>query len=408
MKILHVCCGFPISARGGVTNYVRSIAIAQSSNGHEVYVLNEELFEGINVIKYKTRISIGNIIRKKDKKSLNKLQEILEKYQFELIHIHMCLTLDWDFVEILKTHKYIVSLHDYFYLCPRIQLTRPGCFGCRGISSSCVSCFSVLERYYFLRRALRKVLGASKVASFPIKDKIIWKNWFNHYKTFLENASVLLPVSNRVKDIYENAGIRNTYKVIHIGNITANSFSKNKVKKHFGKIKLVMLSQFTEIKGGKLLCSIIKKCSNRELEFHFYGRTSDKEKIIMEQNNIINHGQYKQEDLPTILSNMDFGIVVPIWEDNAPQVVMEMLNCGLPVFATNMGGIPDFINQSNGFLFDPFDEQDIDRAVCFLNSLTFDKIDSLKNNIQRTLTPEEHCFELDSLYAETIKEYYKD
>ncbi|HFH0670583.1 TPA: hypothetical protein ACGHHM_005141, partial [Escherichia coli] len=40
-------------------------------------------------------------------------------------------------------------------------------------------------------------------------------------KTFLEGASLLLPVSEKVKEIYSKLVPNASYKVLHIGNITA-------------------------------------------------------------------------------------------------------------------------------------------------------------------------------------------
>lgn len=32
----------------------------------------------------------------------------------------MILDIDWNLYDIIKNYNYIISLHDYFYLCPRI------------------------------------------------------------------------------------------------------------------------------------------------------------------------------------------------------------------------------------------------------------------------------------------------
>ena len=112
--------------------------------------------------------------------------------------------------------------------------------------------------------------------------------------------------------------------------------------------------------------------------------------------------------LPNILSSMDMGVMTPIWEDNGPQVIMEMINNNLPVFATKMGGITDFVNSSNGFLFDPFSEEDINRAVDFLNNLSFSTILNMKKNIVPTETTSEHFVKMMRVYDNVLNNQIKE
>lgn len=400
MKILHIATGFSLDYNGGITNYVRAIAKAQFLAGNEVYVLADEgKDDGYKVIKYSSKIKRYGY-DKKDKKALYRCAQFI-KSGFDLIHIHMVLNMDWDLYKCLENEKYIVSLHDYFFICPRIQMFK-GNVSCGGAPNGCDRCISVLERYRPIRGTVKRVLGDRFVQSFPLKDKKLYINWLNHYKPLLENAQLLLPVSSRVEEIFKNFGINNEYKVLHIGNITAENFPQGTNLSDDGKIRGVLLSSMVSIKGGDLICSMLKRVQNSKLEVHFWGRANEKQCKMMSDVGIINHGPYKQTELPQILSKMDFGINVPIWEDNGPQVVMEMLNNKLPVFGTHMGGIPDFVNDKNGYLFDPYSSTEIDKAVDFLDDLTIEKILLLKNNITPTLTPQEHYFQLQKIYDELL------
>ncbi|MDX1607490.1 MAG: glycosyltransferase, partial [Candidatus Competibacterales bacterium] len=65
---------------------------------------------------------------------------------------------------------------------------------------------------------------------------------------------------------------------------------------------------------------------------------------------------YRHDDLPRLLAGRDLGVVPPIWWDNAPQVVFELLALGVPVLGTRIGGIPDFVSDGvNGLLVEPHD-----------------------------------------------------
>jgi glycosyltransferase involved in cell wall biosynthesis len=56
--------------------------------------------------------------------------------------------------------------------------------------------------------------------------------------------------------------------------------------------------------------------------------------------------------------------VCPSLEDNLPNTVMEAMACGLPVIATNVGGIPDMVEDGvNGYLVEPNDPAALAEAL---------------------------------------------
>ena len=71
-------------------------------------------------------------------------------------------------------------------------------------------------------------------------------------------------------------------------------------------------------------------------------------------------GLLDQEKLYQVYLMSDLLIVPSIWPDNAPNVICEALACGLPVIATNVGGLSELIhNEENGFLVPPKDPKAI-------------------------------------------------
>lgn len=57
-------------------------------------------------------------------------------------------------------------------------------------------------------------------------------------------------------------------------------------------------------------------------------------------------------------------LILPSTEDNCPMVVLEAMAAGVPVAASNIGGIPDLIDDGRtGYLLDPLDIESIRQAV---------------------------------------------
>lgn len=410
MKILHICTGFPINFQGGITNYVRTLANEQVNSGMNVYVLGgkaENVNEKFQYVEHSSVLippfSIGKL---EDKEALNKLEKFIKKEKFDLVHIHMMLDLDWNLVEILKYNvKYIISLHDYFFLCPRIIMMKSKKELCRKVNlKKCETCISKFEKDGRIGSVVKKVDSILNLKCFRI-DKDIINLRYKNFKNLLENANLLLPVSNRVKEIYEDSGINGKYKVLHIGNSSANNFEKfNKnLYKNNTKIKIVMLGTLSEHKGSDILYKILKNCTNENLEFYFYGRVNKFLQRKFEKVGLKFNGAYKQEQLRDILVNFDLGLVLSIWEDNGPQVVMEMLNNNVPVIGTKMGGITDFVNSKNGYIFDPYNKKELNSVFDFLNNINKKHIIKLKENINRTTTPTEHMEELNKIYLNIIE-----
>ncbi len=112
------------------------------------------------------------------------------------------------------------------------------------------------------------------------------------------------------------------------------------------------------------------------------------------------HGGYDQADIPWILGGQDIGLVPSVWWDNAPQTVFEFFACGVPVLASNVGGIPDFVRHGeNGMLFRANDRDDL--AAC-LKRLAAEPgmLNALRRGVRPPKDIAEHARELLGVYAE--------
>lgn len=405
MKIIHLCTGFPISFNGGITNYVRSIAETQKKNGMDVTVISAPTSEkfSFNVVKYKNFYIRPFTFRyRKSFFGYKKIKKILKKEKPDLLHIHMMLDVDCRLWKILKKYniKYVISLHDYSFLCPRIQMYRNN-MNCEKVGDNCSKCASVIEQTFLINK-LFKCLHLDNTKGKKKSPNFI--KMYNYNKKLLENANCLIPVSNRVMEIYKNSDIDGVYKVLHIGNITAEKFKPYvKNEKRDNIIKILMLGNFSQLKGGPEFIKIVNSLSQDKFKFYFLGRCTNEEEKLMKENNIVNKGSYKQIDLPNLLKEYDFGCVLSVWEDNGPQVVMELLNNNIPVIGTKMGGIPDFVHDGeNGFLYNPYSKESFDSLILKLQNLTILDVENMKERISRTTTPEEHYKQLNEIYERIL------
>lgn len=409
MKILHIATGFKLSFQGGITNYVRALADSQVQSGHDVTVMgdpDDTVFSYKYVSGFTGNIPPFYLGKLEDKENLNAIKLFLQREQFDIIHVHMTLGLDWDLYTALEGYRYVVSLHDYFYICPRIQMIDKHKKLCAAYhEENCNRCISMLESIRACRGVLkiaRKITGNENLCM-PYVSQTVTKERHVRFRQLLENAQLVIPVSKRVGEIYRRSGFHANYQVLHIGNISAEHFKHEYlVDRSERKLKIGVLGSMTYYKGAELVIEFAKKLDTAKYEIHFWGRPQKYEEALR-QAGVIMHGAYMQKDLPTLLEAVDLGFVLSVWEDNGPQVVMEFLNNRVPVIGTRLGGIIDFVSSGeNGYLFDPYSDSEKKAAVDYLNSLTVDDIYRMKANITRTTLPSEHYQAIQELYNEIV------
>ncbi|MBF0303670.1 MAG: glycosyltransferase, partial [Desulfamplus sp.] len=122
-------------------------------------------------------------------------------------------------------------------------------------------------------------------------------------------------------------------------------------------------------------------------------------KPISEKLNLLEiHDGYAFDNLPDILYSMNYGVVPPLWYDNAPQVVFEMMAMKVPVIGADIGGIPDFVkDMDNGILFKPGDKIDLASKISMVvNNREFES--KFRKNIVPMKTPDQHAQELEEFY----------
>ena len=407
MKVLHVVPGFPLDYPGGITNYVMTLAKSQLLAGDDVSVLTDSCESekcpealGIIQVKHNKLINFSFKLMSSGRHS-DKAIEQIKQFNPDIIHIHTIYGLSKKFINDLQhLHiPYLISLHDYYLVCPRIFMMDKWANVCRNIDfRKCSSCIGLFEQSNILRIAAGKFqLNLPTIKSNAAETRI------KELSSFVDRAATLVPVSKRVQEIFEAVYSHAQYETLNIGNISAN-LPKTE-KKPSSVIRVSFLGTLNVHKGANLFIELIDYCHSHNglIEFHFYGRMDSTFEQPLKERGVINHGAYQPSDMSSIMSVTDLGLVLPIWEDNGPQVVMEIINSGTPILATKVGGIPDFVNEKSGYLFHPDKQNEKIAAFDWLLEQTPQTLAIIGATIQRLKTPEEHAREIKNLYSRLIR-----
>ncbi|MFH1142090.1 MAG: glycosyltransferase, partial [Candidatus Uhrbacteria bacterium] len=133
-------------------------------------------------------------------------------------------------------------------------------------------------------------------------------------------------------------------------------------KETSGPLKLLSLASLEEHKGLAWLLEVLRAVE-APFELTIAGNGSlnahAKNLSVIDQRFKF-FGSFSKDEEVELLSTSDGLIVSSLCYENSPTVIYEALSCGVPVVASNIGGITELIEEGeNGYLFEPGNGSDL-------------------------------------------------
>lgn len=179
-----------------------------------------------------------------------------------------------------------------------------------------------------------------------------------------QNASAIMPVTEHLKNCMIKHGMKN-FNYVVVNNVVDNVFfNKMPTQQSEKKIILNVTCFDDEQKNLSGLLNVIGEVYKIRQDFIVYmvGVGNDFEKIKNKANEmgienkvIVFKGLLQGEELAKTFNQSDFSVLFSNYE-NIPVVISESLVCGKPVISTNVGGISEHVNSTNGILIPAGDE----------------------------------------------------
>ena len=124
-------------------------------------------------------------------------------------------------------------------------------------------------------------------------------------------------------------------------------------------------------------CANIAAKKNPNIIFLVVGKGPDQSSVQMRaqqlgiENNFRFTGFVKDEDLPFYYNAADFFVLPSKSGEGLPLVALEAMACGLPVIATNVGGISEILMEKWGKLVPPNQPELLAKAVLEFANVDF-------------------------------------
>ena len=323
---------------------------------------------------------------------------IIKNGPFDVIHFNNIEGLSLDIPFLKKDYpntKFIFSMHNYVPLCMTgFYFRRDEHHNCcpDHTYEDCDKCINRNDG----RRLRRAIIDRARV-NIPNPDTYDEDRWALHFgfekldqlcdaqdmveftdrakDSINKNMDLVLAVSERVKTISLENGInekllKTSYIGTKIADFQMGYSSASEDSDYFTIAYLGSLLGYEE-KGYPFLLRSLSRLDVEhasKVNLVLTTTTRDQDNYIREKLkhfhsiNII-HG-YTHSDIANILKGAHLGVVPVLWEDNLPQIAIEMVACGVPILSSDAGGASELCND-NRFHFKAGNTKD------FLNKLLF-------------------------------------
>lgn len=300
---------------------------------------------------------------------------------FDVVHFNNLEGISVNVLEFKRKYpqtKIIVSVHNYQMICPLAQFFQfKNHVICNDFKrgTECIKCSSseidYKKEYY---RRCKHEEGTFWVKSANVFIKLACLVRGNYVQNLMGDHTTMLPqyyeqyrrhnidmlnqyvdkilaVSNRVRDIMIRQGV-DPQKIVtsYIGTCFAQHQLGHSIASPKIPFTIAYLGYKRIDKGFFFLIDALSKLAPE---------TASKIKVVLAVANVsvddyqeklknfaevVVHNGYTHEQLPFILKDVHLGIVPVLWEDNLPQIAIEMVACGVPVLCSSFGGASELCN----------------------------------------------------------------
>lgn len=350
----------------------------------------------------------------------------LEQWKPDLVHITSCYTLSASVIQAAKDRQVpvVLTLTDYWFICPRVNLLRGDRSLCDGRRTSwdCIKCMLWDARAYRWPRLIMPEEAVACVLKWVSKHPSLSRLRglrgmvldMEHRKTYLDNmlnlADCVTAPSNYLRAVFTNCGVSVPIKVVYSGHDLAWRGDLPQ-KKPSSMIRFGYVGQIIFIKGLHILLSAFVFDSLQDrASLSIFGDPNKsptyahrlQTQVAGEEETVRFHGAFCHQSLGQVLSEIDILVVPSLWHENNPRVIQEAFASRTPVIASNVGGISEFVrHEVNGLLFERGNVEDLARHLRRVISEP-GLLARLEAGIPRVKRIEEEVAELVSIYRALI------
>jgi len=407
LSILYVVHGFPPDTWAGTEVYTLNLAKEMQRRGHLVTVLArvpatkeeadggppdysvaESTYDGLRVLRATNRLRQYAVSASYDDAGGHGvLGALLDRERFDVVHFMHLIHFSAGMVAVARDHKVpcVLTCHDYWALCSRVQLIRPdgvrceenmghGCFLCvrtkglgaiRALKRLDATIGPAIERFATFGRDAKSLPGSARRALARVSDMA-------RRRTVVEGAyrSADLKISPsrflRTK-LIEKAGLeKETFLYSDNGLDTAAFEGFVRRPDPEGKLRFGFVGSLVWYKGAEVMLRAMKRLSGTRavLELHgeFHPDRDPAHAALAKAAgpNVRFRGGFDHARVADVYAGIDVLLVPSLWWENSPITIHEAFLTRTPVVASGIGGMAELVRDGiDGLHVRPGDDADL-------------------------------------------------
>lgn len=441
MRILQVVHTFPPHSYSGAEKYAQQLS-TELARDHEVHVFypiagdepyslhssrcddyyTHELslngHKGVNFTNILGAASLAKTIRNARVETI--FAEFIRRLRPDVVHFQHLMYLSAELIRIVKQEGIptVLTLHDYWFLCPTVQMHRhDGSVCLQPEPSVCRKCWSK-KRANSIANKLPQLSTRStipkdllRLAFSLVNDVEAFDARNNHLMDMLGIVDLIIAPSHYLRKTFVSFGVpperilhlHNGYQRQGLSTKTENSTRKKMVFGYVGRI--------VPIKGVHVLIDAFLNIPTESAELLIYGGYDENSSYIQDllnrtQNATNIHFMGRTDNISQAYSAIDVLVFPSVWYENCPLVLSERRLTRIPVIASKLGAIPEFVEDGvDGLLFTAGDPTDLFHQMeAFIESP--DKVRKFSSNIQANPpTIQEQADKLRTIYEVLVERY---
>ncbi len=339
LYVLHEGTGGTVKTNEDLMSFI-------SSQNYETFMLTSDTSEfklyqmadGILHLIYKWKLTekwdINNFFCDQYK---NIYFDVIRNFHIQLVHIRHLFKHSFDIVYVAEKLgvPVVFSLHDFYFICPTIQLINSGGKYCAGECRECDKKCRISTQFI-------KIEGNF--------SEWVQKKWRNAVTEMFGKCRLLITTSNYSKNLFikiypETA---DKFKIIEHGRNFdyVRAFLGERPKKD--KIRILLAGNINYSKGEDYIYSLIKADKNKILEFHSIGSITESLRQY-----VTYHGKYRREEFVDFVREIkpSFVGIFSIWPETYCHVLTEAWSCGIPCIISDIGTLKERGEKYGGCVF---------------------------------------------------------
>jgi GT2 family glycosyltransferase len=285
--------------------------------------------------------------------------EILTLFRIGWAHVHHFMHLPLSIARLLAERRipYVVTVHDFYAVCPSFNL-----LDVRTNTRCCPASACDAERTASCQRALFTKLGEPLPAD-PVR--FVADHRRAHQALFDAATRVLFPSPSTAHMIGQVLELeRSKVEILPHGFDTkpppaavpapAMRGLAETSRAKTGPLRVALIGQIAyPSKGADAYLETMSRLSGAHIEWHVFGRTDifgydQRIDALGDGVRVVRHGPYDRNDIVAALvrARIDLGVLQPSWPETYSYTLSEFLAANLPIVARRIGAVADRLSDS--------------------------------------------------------------